>query len=95
MKNPRKTMIKLMDKLMLDCQEATFLISKKLDAPIGFLQAGQLKLHLMYCKYCQNFDVQSNKIDKILKNKPEELSQKEVLSAQKKKEITKKLKEKQ
>ena len=84
-----------MDKLMLDCQKATFLISKKLDTSIGLLQEGQLKLHLLYCKYCHRFEVQSKKIDSILKITPEQLAHKQPLSAGKKKEIINKLKEKQ
>lgn len=39
---------------MLMCREATRLMSKKLDAPLGFQERMSLKFHLAMCGACKN-----------------------------------------
>jgi len=62
-----------MDVIMLDCKQATFLASKKLDSKLNLIERIRLKIHLMNCNFCYTFNLQSEKIDKILKINPEEL----------------------
>lgn len=63
----KKMMIQGMDKIMLDCEEATYLISKSDMENIGCVKKVQLKMHLMGCSLCRRFKVQSDIIDKSLK----------------------------
>ncbi len=72
----KKIFVKIMDKLLLDCNQATFLVSKKLDGKLSFIEKIRLKLHLMNCKFCYTFNVQSEKIDEILKITPDNLQKK-------------------
>jgi hypothetical protein len=50
---------KVMTFMMLNCDKATFLISKKDIKPLTITENLQLKIHLMSCKYCQRFSDQS------------------------------------
>ena len=61
---------------MLDCKQAALLVTKKLDGKLTFWEHFRLKMHLLNCKFCYNFDIQSEKIDGILKATPDELSKK-------------------
>ncbi len=63
----KELMIKGMDKVMLDCDEATYLITKSEVEKIGCVKRIQLKMHLAGCKFCRRFKVQSELIDKSLK----------------------------
>ena len=73
--NYKKPLIKLMDWLLLDCKTATLLATKGLDSQLGFFENLRLKLHLANCNFCYNFDLQSKKIDEVLKITPDKLSQ--------------------
>ena len=81
---------------MLDCNQATLLISRKLDGRLSLWEQIRLKIHLMNCKFCHNFNLQSEKIDKIIKITPDELEHKcnhiMHLEADKKQKIIDKLK---
>ncbi len=61
---------------MLDCAQATRLITKQLDDRLNLFEKARLKLHLLNCNFCYNFKVQSTKIDEILKMTPEKLAEK-------------------
>ncbi len=50
-----------MEKIMLDCDQATYLITKSEFERLGCIQKMQLKMHLAYCKFCRRF-AQQNKI---------------------------------
>ena len=50
-----------MEKIMLDCNQATYLITKSEFESLGCIQKIQLKMHLAYCKFCRRF-AQQNKI---------------------------------
>jgi len=95
----KRILIKIMDKIMLDCRQATLLVSKKLDGKLKLTEKIRLKLHLMNCNFCYNFDIQSEKIDEIIKITPDDLYRKcrhkESFSSVKKKKIIDKLTENQ
>lgn len=52
---------------MISCDEATFLISKKQDAHLNWSEKLQLKMHLMFCKFCKRYDRQIGLIDRTIK----------------------------
>ena len=41
---------------MLNCYDATRLMSERLDRPLGRLEKLNLRLHLFICKSCGHFD---------------------------------------
>lgn len=41
---------------MLSCQEATRLMSQKLDRKLALVEVMNLRFHLMMCKGCRHFD---------------------------------------
>lgn len=43
---------------MLSCKESTYLMSAAQDRPLGFRERLALKLHLMICSGCANYDRQ-------------------------------------
>ena len=63
----KELMIKGMDKVMLDCDVATHLITRSEVEKIDCVKRIQLKMHLAGCKFCRRFKVQSELIDKSLK----------------------------
>lgn len=50
--------------LMLNCDKATFLLSKKELDKLGLIEQIKLKIHLLSCKYCLRFAEQSLYITK-------------------------------
>lgn len=55
-----------MQKIMLSCEQATFFSSVKNYRKLNLLNRIQLKLHLMVCKNCFEFDRQSQIIDDFI-----------------------------
>ena len=43
---------------MLDCQQASQLISKSLDRQLSWRERFAVRLHLLFCKYCKRFSQQ-------------------------------------
>ena len=43
---------------MLTCKKASMLVSRELDAKLGFAYRVQLRFHLMICSGCHNFQKQ-------------------------------------
>jgi hypothetical protein len=86
----KKILIKIMNRTTLDCHQATFLIAKQLNGQLGFTEKLRLKSHLAYCKFCENFNIESKKIDKILKANPDDLP----ISSHYKQTLTTEIKEK-
>lgn len=41
---------------------------KKEEQPLGFRAALQLRMHLMFCRFCKAFDKQSRWMSEVLKN---------------------------
>ena len=58
--------MKMMEKIMLDCKQATFFSSIRSLKKLSWIQRIQLHLHLMVCKGCKKFDYQSKYIDHAL-----------------------------
>ena len=58
--------MKGMNVVMLDCDKATFLTTKKDVDRLGCIQRTQLNLHLMGCKYCRAYARQSKIISEEL-----------------------------
>lgn len=56
-----------MNKKMLSCKKATFLIEKRADNAIGFKEKLSLRLHLLLCKACNIHEKQSQSIAVFLK----------------------------
>jgi hypothetical protein len=56
-------MKKLMYKIMLTCKQATFYSSIKSFQQLKLVRRIQLKMHLLMCKNCHEFDHQSQIID--------------------------------
>lgn len=54
---------KLMNKLMLSCEDATFLITIKPFRKLSLIERIQLRMHLLACVYCDRFDKQNTAID--------------------------------
>ncbi len=78
-------MKKLMYKIMLTCKQATFYSSIKSLSRISIVRRIQLKMHLMMCKSCHEFDHQSQIIDQSMVdfNQNEDLQSEEGLSKEK------------
>ena len=64
MKGLKKIMGKGMTLVMLSCDKATFLLTKKEIGNITFIEVLKLKIHLLSCKYCHRFAQQSTFITK-------------------------------
>lgn len=53
---------------MITCEEASFLIDKEQYTPLSFKEKFDLKIHLMTCKFCRLYKIESHMInDKITK----------------------------
>ena len=63
----KEMMIRGMDKIMLNCEEATYLITKSEVDKIACVKKIQLKMHLAGCSFCRRFKVQSDLIDQSLR----------------------------
>lgn len=60
-----------MDKIMLNCDQATLLATQNSVDKIGCVKKIQLNLHLMGCKLCRTFVKQTNQITYELKKEAE------------------------
>jgi len=58
----KKMLVKGMNWLMLDCDTATLLITKKEFTSLTYIETMKLRVHLMSCKYCRLFEIQSGLI---------------------------------
>jgi predicted anti-sigma-YlaC factor YlaD len=50
---------------MLNCHNATRLMSEKLDRKLGLQESIRLRIHLMMCKGCSNFDEQMESLRQL------------------------------
>jgi len=57
-----------MEKIMLDCDRATYLITKSEFESLGCIQKLQLKMHLTYCKFCRRFARQNKIMSEVLED---------------------------
>jgi len=51
-----------MSRQMIACDEASFLISYRLDHRLGFRRWVQLRMHLITCHLCRKYAVQINQL---------------------------------
>ena len=63
----KKIWVKGMDKIMLNCDTATLLITKGEFEKLSCREQVQLKMHLAGCKFCRRFKKQSEFISYALK----------------------------
>ncbi len=79
-------------KMMINCEQATYLIDKEQYTKVSIKDKFDLNLHLMTCKFCRLYKVESNlinnKLTKVLKFNEEELK----LTDEQKKKLISKLK---
>jgi hypothetical protein len=62
----KQMMIRGMDAVMLNCEEATYLITKSELTKVGCVKRMQMKMHLMGCELCRRFKLQSDFINENL-----------------------------
>jgi hypothetical protein len=60
-------------KILDNCVEASVLALKNKEVSITLKQKFEMRLHIMFCKCCKNFSIQSSQIDTSLKKHFEEL----------------------
>lgn len=58
---------------MLDCKHNTELLSQSQDRPITFRERMAMRLHLMMCRGCRNFEKQLAFIRKAARELPRKL----------------------
>jgi len=58
----KKTIVKGMNRVMLDCDTATLLITKNEFTSLSCIEQIKLRMHLLSCKYCRRFKKQSTVI---------------------------------
>lgn len=61
-------MMKLMKSMMISCDKATFLISKKEEGKLSSGERIHLVMHLSMCKFCKLFEKQSVYITRQVRN---------------------------
>ena len=66
MSKMKKIMMYGMNKVMLSCDTATYLITRSEYEKLSFIKKIQLKMHLAGCKYCRRFAAQSKYISEQL-----------------------------
>ncbi|MDE2260452.1 MAG: zf-HC2 domain-containing protein [Betaproteobacteria bacterium] len=57
---------------MLNCKQATALMSLGMDKKLGVLQKTSLRLHLMMCEGCRNFNKQMQLLREGLRKFPQQ-----------------------
>ena len=56
-----------MMKMMITCEQASFLIDKEQYTPLSFREKMDLKMHLLTCKFCRLYKVESHFINNEIK----------------------------
>jgi hypothetical protein len=54
------------NKIFNNCNEVSLLSLKQKEVKLTLKQKFETKVHIMFCKCCKNFNIQSDKIDKSL-----------------------------
>lgn len=82
---------------MLNCKEASQIISQSLDRPLSFSERLQLKVHLLMCDACRQFKRQLVALQQHFKTMVRQVENDENihLSAQKKADILEKINSRQ
>ncbi|MCH7534253.1 MAG: hypothetical protein IH948_00620 [Bacteroidetes bacterium] len=79
--------MELMRKLMLDCKQATLLISKSQEVELNVGEKLKLRAHLMACKYCNLFKKESQFLEDNISHMINDLDQGNTLSEDSKKAL--------
>lgn len=58
---------------MLDCKQNTELLSQSYDCPVTWRERMAMRMHLMMCKGCRNFEKQLAFIRKAARELPKKL----------------------
>ncbi len=56
---------------MLNCKQATAVMSQGMDKKLGLLQKANLRLHLIMCEGCRNFSKQMQFLRESLRKFPQ------------------------
>ncbi len=57
--------------MLLSCRKATELIEKRQICGLSRMERWKLSVHLRLCRYCRNYEIQSEQIDAFLKKENE------------------------
>ena len=57
-----------MAKMMMSCDKASFLISKKADGKLSFSEIISLEMHLISCKICRLYEKDIELLNKFLRD---------------------------
>ena len=60
-------------KIMISCHEAAYLIAKRQEDKLTFIERSKLALHLIHCKQCRRFNKQTRQVAKSIKNMNEKM----------------------
>lgn len=52
----------MMKYLMVNCKEATFLMAKKEEGKLSFMESIKLSMHTSMCSFCRKFEKQTSTI---------------------------------
>ena len=67
-KTLKNRIVNILMKMMITCEQASYLIDKEQYTRLSFKERFDLKIHLMTCKFCRLYKVESHMInDKITK----------------------------
>jgi len=58
--------MKFFNRLLNNCEETSFNIVKSEETPLSFSAWLKMKIHILFCKCCQNFKKQTKVIDEAL-----------------------------
>lgn len=70
--------IPLFNRILLECQEVSKLITHSMDEPLTLRQRLLVRWHLLVCRYCRRFQKQVFWLRKILRSKSEMMTEKKV-----------------
>jgi hypothetical protein len=59
-------MIRYVQKLLHNCEETSRSIVKSESEALSFKEKMEMHVHLLFCKWCRNFRMQSNRIERAL-----------------------------
>lgn len=65
-------------KVIYNCRKATYLIDKRLIGSITFRETVELRIHLIGCKVCGIYMMQSQKINEMIRQMLKEENQPEI-----------------
>jgi hypothetical protein len=70
-----------LSRILNNCNETCILSLRSKEEKLSLRQKIEMKIHLRFCKCCQNFDKQSDKIDESMKAYFEDIADKPPVKA--------------